>query len=110
MQSLNPSIDRDELSELGYNVADVRAEPCLVVSVVRSADGTANVRGSVIGRSVSEHSPHDVERCLRIAKSVADGTSRIGETIVTFGRMHDGTPGILQIANGLVSREKVALQ
>ncbi len=89
------------LSSIGFKLAEPNDDVCLVVSVRRTSTGIASIESWLLGEGAT------IEEDLiarATAKTIADGISSFGETLVTFARTDDNTIAILQVAQGLIEK------
>lgn len=91
----------DFLSSCGFRVASKESTPSAVVSVRRTSDGHSLVTSWLLDPRVTDELE---EQCRREAKSIADGISISGETIIMFAPDIDGGPAVLQVGLGEVNR------
>jgi hypothetical protein len=89
------------LSSIGFTLAGPNDDACLIVSVRRTTTGIASIESWLLGAGTS------IEEDLlarETAKTIADGISASGETLVTFARTDDKTLAIIQVAQGLIDK------
>lgn len=91
----------DLLTSCGFHLAPRESSPCAVVSVRRTNDGYSVIESW----SLDPHVTDELHEQLRnVAKSLVDGISTSGETMVVFALDCDGCPAVLQVARGALSR------
>lgn len=91
----------DFLAVCGFHLAPRESSPCAVVSVRRTNDGHTVVDSWLLDPRVTDEIH---EWCRREAKSLVDGISTSGETMVVFALDCDGCPAVLQVLRGALAR------